>query len=87
MAGHFKLANSISTDPTDTTGFHLAGWRCPLLSGALILLLEKRLFDAVINKIPGQFFIRIALAENIKVRVYGYCLKGLGPVAFIGMGH
>jgi len=75
------------TDPADTAGFHLT-IRCRQpLHGALILTLEKRLFDAVVYKIPGETLIGATLSVDVEIRVYSYRFKGLGPVAPVGMGQ
>ena len=45
------------THPTDVTGFH-GTWRRDFpLQGSFVFLFEKRLADAVIDKIPGKQFI------------------------------
>jgi len=81
-------ASSIElTDPAHAAGFHLTTRCCQLLFGALLFSAEIRLFDPVIDEIPGEFFVQITFAEDVKIRVYGGCFKGLGPVALVGMGH
>jgi len=75
-----RVSSIESAHPANAAGFHLTDGRCQLLLGALIFALEKRFFNTVIDEIPGQFFIQITFAEDIKIRVYGHCFKGLGPV-------
>lgn len=44
-------------DSADGAGFHGAWGRGFALQGSLVLLFEKRLVDAVINKVPGEQFV------------------------------
>jgi hypothetical protein len=75
------------TDPASAAGFHFT-IRCrQALHGALIFPPEKRLFDAMIDEIPGKALIRATLPVDIKIRVCEHSFKGLGPVTAVGMGH
>jgi hypothetical protein len=49
--------------------------------------LEKRLFDTVVDKIPGETLIGATLSVDVEIRVYSYRFKGLGPVAPVGMSQ
>ena len=75
------------TNSATTAGIHPASRRCQPLDGALIFTSEKRLFDAVVDKIPGETLIRATLSVDVEIRVYSYRFKGLGPVAAVGMGQ
>ena len=67
-------------------GFYLTIRRRPPLHGALILTSEERLFDAVVDKIPGKALLWIALAMNAKMGIERRSLEGLGPVALVFVG-
>ena len=86
-AAWLTSASIFFADPANTAGFHPASRRRQTLHGALIFPLKKRLFDAMVDKIPGKALIRTTLSVDIEIRVYGHSFKGLGPVAPVGMGQ
>ena len=56
-----------STHTTGMTGPHTALGGGFTLYGFLILFYKKRLFDAVVDKIPRKTFREGALSVNIKI--------------------
>ena len=53
----FIISNGFFAYSADSAGFHGTGWRGFALKCSLVLLFEKRLVDAVINKVPGEQFV------------------------------